>query len=354
MRMKAGYRGTFVISWAQTKLDGFDAGPRRFLAVGATWRWHGDATRVDGPNTILQLDQAQGAEDMRRRAARSVRRLVGTEAPDRPELLDPQDVPLGQNSFLLTDGAKTYAASLIDLGPVEQPLIAFTDEMPPRDRDLWIVSHTMDASTDHDSPNTEAGVICFTPGSRLRTPEGVKRIEDLQEGDLVQTKDNGAQPIEWIGRKRMSGARLLAMPHLRPVRIAADFFGEDRPDQELILSPEHRIMIKGDVARDLFNVPEVLVAAKDLINDTSVTVLRALQQVTYIHLLLDQHQIVWANGVETESFHPASASLAALSEEDRTRLLARYPDMDGDPMAYGGFARRTLTKPEAAILRHVA
>ena len=152
----------------------------------------------------------------------------------------------------------------------------------------------------------------------------------------------------------MTGARLFAMPKLRPIRIRPGALGIERPDQELIVSPEHRMLVRGAAARALFNVPEVLVTARDLINGGSIRQEMQCRDVTYIHLLLDSHQVIWANKVESESFHPASASLPALTEEDRTRLLSGLPEAATDPMAYGEYARRILTKPEAAILMHGA
>jgi hypothetical protein len=71
-------------------------------------------------------------------------------------------------------------------------------------------------------------------------------------------------------------------------------------------------------------------------------------------MLLDQHEVVWANGVETESFHPASAALSTLDDIDRARLLAAHPELEFDPHTYGRFARRQLSSSEAAILTHAA
>ena len=69
---------------------------------------------------------------------------------------------------------------------------------------------------------------------------------------------------------------------------------------------------------------------------------------------MPRHQILWANGIEAESFHPASASLSSLGEDDRRRLLGINPHLELEPQAYGGFARRNLTQSEAAILMHEA
>lgn len=356
--MKTGFKGTFVISWSQTEIDGLDAAPVQNLNIGAAWAWRGEAIRVDGPSDVLRLDQADGAEELRKRAARMVHRLVGTalegERP-RPLLrIQPDDIPLMDNSFVVTDGGKSYTVTLIEVGGGTQPLLMFLDAIPPRNTDLWVVHHTLGVAPKDDMASGQAGVICFTPGTRVRTAHGLSLIEDLREGDLVQTKDNGVQPIRWVGSRRMTGARLFAMPRLRPVRIKAGAMSEDMPDHDLIVSPEHRMLIKGAVAQELFNTPEVLVAAKDMINGSSITVDLKMREVTYVHLLLDQHQVLWANGMETESFHPASASLSALDDSDRAQLLAAHPELEYDPHTYGSYARRNLSSSEAVILQHAA
>ena len=364
--MKTGFRGTFVISWSQTEIDGLEAAPLLALEVGSAWAWRGDVIRVDGPSDVLRLDRADGAEQLRKRAARMVHRLIGA-ALEEADFVPPKslreldDIPLMDNSFLVTDGACSYTITMIDIGPGRQPLLMFIDEMPPRDTELWVVRHSLGPRSEPGTSEAgrapggvPGGVICFTPGTRIRTPHGVMLIEELREGDLVQTKDSGPQPIRWIGRKHMTGARFHAMPHLRPVRFRAGALGQHIPDGGLVVSPEHRILLGGAKARELFSTDEVLVAAKDLVNDSTVTIDTGLRGMTYIHVMLDRHQVMWANGVETESFHPASAPLEALAPEDRQRLLATHPELAYDPYTYGSFARRNLSTSEAAILQHAA
>ncbi|MFD1808336.1 Hint domain-containing protein [Gemmobacter lanyuensis] len=126
----------------------------------------------------------------------------------------------------------------------------------------------------------------------------------MRPGDSILTRDNGPQPILWTGHRRMTGARLYAMPHLRPIRFRAGALGSGRPEDDLLVSPQHRMLVQGPAARALFNEAEVLVAAEDLLNDRSIVVDHALREVTYVHILLERHNIVFANGMETESFHP--------------------------------------------------
>ena len=354
--MKTGLKGTFVISWSQTEIDGLEAAPVQSLNVGAAWFWRGDAIRVDGPAEVLRLDKADESKNLRKRAARMLHRLVGAAVDDKPlvphEFMD--ENPLVDSSFVVTDGTQSYTVTLIEVGRGSQPLLMFLDEIPPRGCDLWVVHHTLGVVSSNSMGPESGGVICFTPGTRILTPDGLCLVQNLREGDMVQTKDNGAQEIVWKGARRMTGARMFAMPHLRPIRIRMGALGVERPDEELLVSPSHRMLIQGDEAMALFNTPEILVAAKDLINGKTVTVDVTVPEVTYVHLLLSDHQILWANGVETESFHPASAALTTLDASDRTRLMAQFPDLEFDPHTYGGYARRNLSATEAAIMNHVA
>ncbi|EDZ42146.1 MAG TPA: hemolysin-type calcium-binding protein [Rhodobacteraceae bacterium] len=353
--MKTGLKGTFVISWSQTKLDGMRAVPLQSLDVGTAWAWTGDAIRVDGPAELLRLDEADGDASIRKCAAKMVRKLVGAAMTD-DRNFDDTDVehPIRDSSFVVTDGAQSYTLTVIEVAGSKAPLLMFLDEMPPKDVDLWVVHHTIDIRG-HDMVSVSSGgVICFTPGTMIETPEGNVAVEDLRESDRLQTRDSGAQDIQWIGSRRMTGARLFAMPELRPIRIRAGAFDLERPDQEFLVSPNHRMLVKGAIARDLFNTPEVLVAAKDLVNGTTVTRDTQVKEVTYIHLMLPSHQIVLANGVETESFHPASSALTTIPEEDRARLARVNDQIETDPNCYGGYARRILSQSEAAILTHEA
>ncbi|WP_172300424.1 Hint domain-containing protein [Pseudoruegeria sp. HB172150] len=348
--MKTGIRGTFVLSWTQTELDGLAAAPPDALAVGASWLWHGSPARVDGPDDILVLGLAEETEELRRHAGKAVRRFLGRNMElsraDRPAA--PKEPGL-ERSFSVTDGRRRYTTALIERDE-GLPLCLFLDDLPPSGRELWVTDVTGGASTPHFRGDLSPSVICFTPDTVIATPGGPRLVAELAEGDLVQTKDDGAQPVRWVGRRRVSGARLYTMPELRPVRIRAGAVGMDVPDADLIVSPQHRMLIRGAVARDLFSADEVLVAAKDMVNDHSILVDRQLREVTYVHLLLDRHSILFANGLETESFHPATMDLTAMDALQRDELADRVPGVATDPSVYGAYARRMLSRSEAAIL----
>lgn len=354
--MKTGFIGTFVMSWSQTELDGHRSPSPEGMRIGSAWSWRGEALRLDGPTELLRLGMPSGEGDLRQRAARSVRRLVGAAG------LAPEESPgrklrerSGDKSFTLTNGVDRFTATVIDVAPAKAPLLMFVDELPPRDTRLWVLKHSLDAVKGTASgAGQDSGVICFTPGTLIDTPEGSRPVETLRQGDLVQTRDNGAQPVQWIGARRMTGARMFVYPHLRPVRLRAGALAGGRPDGDLLVSPEHRLLLRGRHVEALFNTPEVLIAARDLINGSTIATDTRLREVTYIHLMLEKHQVLWANGVENESFHPANAELSALSEDDRGRLLELLPGVAADPLSYGDFARRNLSATDAAILLHEA
>ena len=350
--MKTGFRGTFVISWTQTELDGLAQAPVSALSVGAAWQWHGEAARVDGPGDILVLDQSEETAALRRHAAKAVRRLVyaALETPKGDKVPAPDD-PLLEDGFAVTDGVESYTATIVHVPGQSAPLLMFLGKVPPEGQDLWITHVANQRLAAHRTGDAAPEVICFTPGTRIATPDGPVLVRDLAEDDLILTKDDGPQPIRWIGWRRMSGARLFAMPELRPIRIRGGALGLDVPDDDLLVSPKHRLVIRGAVAQALFNTPEVLVAAGDLVNDHSVMVDRRVNDVTYVHLLLDRHQVVFANGVETESFHPATMSLDAVAADQQQSLVERVPGLDRDGSVYGAFARRMLSPAEAAILQ---
>lgn len=357
--MKTGSYGTFVISWAQTELDGVRAAPVEALLVGSHWRWSGEALRVDRATDLLVLRNPESEAEIHRRAARSVRRLLGAAIAREPEPgredADADDDALPEEGFSVTDGQRLYMVTVITDPATAARLLIFATEVPPADTDLWVVDSSVETGrATLRGAAGRPGVICFTPGTRLLTPEGPRPIEDLAPGDRISTRDDGPQEILWVGSRRMSGARLYAMPHLRPIRIREGALGEGRPEGDLLVSPQHRLLVRGAAARALFNLPEVLVAAEDLVDGRGVHVDHALTEVSYVHILLERHQIVWANGVEAESFHPGNTTLEMLDPGQRAALVELFPELAEDPARYGDFARRNLSRAEAAILRHEA
>ncbi|MEH7827382.1 Hint domain-containing protein [Gemmobacter denitrificans] len=170
-------------------------------------------------------------------------------------------------------------------------------------------------------------IPCFTAGTRIATPDGTRRVEDLQVGDLVLTADHGPQPIRWIGRRDLTAADLQAAPQLCPIRIAPGALGAGQPATELRVSPQHRMLVRSRIANRLFDSEEVLVAARHLTGLPGIGPCAA-EPVSYLHLLLDRHEILFANGAPTESLYPGPVALQALGAAAVSEILALFPELD--------------------------
>lgn len=346
--MGTGFRGAFVISWAQTRLDGYPAQGHLHLSEGMSWSWHGQALALEGDGGALLLPASAEHDDLRARAARVVRKLMQLPAPNAAEIAADEADPVFRGAFIVTDGIRFYTVVPIVIEASADPVLLFTGDMPPPERDLTVL-HCSDRTL-REVPTERPSVICFTPGTRLRTETGDIAIEDLGPGDRLLTRDSGPQEVLWSGHRRMSGARLFAMPDQRPIRLRRGALGLDRPEDDLIVSPEHRVLVTGRAARDLWGEAEVLVRAGDMVGDRFITVDHSLRETFYIHLMLQRHEVIWANGLEVETFHPGFMGLDHLNAGQRETLFDLRPELAANPDLYGPPARRMVSRAEAAIL----
>lgn len=186
-------------------------------------------------------------------------------------------------------------------------------------------------------------IPCFVAGTMIDTPSGPRAVERLEPGDMVMTKDSGPQELRWIGSRTVT-----AQGDVAPIRIEAGAFGQHG---EIAVSPQHRVLITDDMAEVLFGSDEVLVAAKDLINDQTVRRDTSAGQVTYVHILFDEHQVVFSDGLATESFLPGPQSLQSFDYDVVNEICTLFPDIDPvTGLGYGEAARTALKGYEAQLL----
>jgi Ca2+-binding RTX toxin-like protein len=196
--------------------------------------------------------------------------------------------------------------------------------------------------------NIEKVIPCFTPGVRIATPRGDVAVEDLAVGDLVITRDAGPQPIRWIGSRKLGLADLIVNPDLQPVRIGKGALGHGLPLRDTLVSPQHRMLIEGATPEMLFGEAEVLVAA------THLQSLAGVQQVltpgvTYLHLLLDRHEVICANGAWSESLQPALRMINGMDAAQRAEITTLFPELAQIEADYPA-ARLSLKAHEARVL----
>ncbi len=191
---------------------------------------------------------------------------------------------------------------------------------------------------------------CFTPGTAIATPNGDRAVEDLGVGDTVFTRDNGAQAIRWVGSNRLAGRELAISPHLRPVLIQRGALGDDLPRCDMLVSPNHRMLVASDRTALYFQEREVLAAAKHLINHRGVQAL-VTTGTSYLHFMFDHHELVMANGAWTESFQPGDRSLKGLGNAQRNEILELFPAL-ATTQGIDDYlsARRILSRREARRL----
>lgn len=351
MQAQAREAGCFVISWSQTEIDGLSGAPAGSLRRGATWRWHGESVRLDAAAGLSGLLGHMATGVMREHVVSRTRRLVSRALSAegvRPRRESSADISTQTVTF--TNGPQRWIASLIDVPEFTRPLILFVGDLPPGDIDLRVSVPPENPDRLDRSSTTREGVVCFAEGTRIATPKGDELVENLVAGDQVVAKDGGRREVLWVGMRHISRARLMTTPDLRPVRISASAIGLERPSEDLLLSPDHRVVVGNAVTRDIWNEAEVLVAARDLVGRPGIARLPAIQSVTYYHLLLAEHDLLIANGMEAESFHPGSAKLSAIAEEQRVRLFDVMPELEYRASNYGRSARRSLNSHEAKHL----
>ena len=144
------------------------------------------------------------------------------------------------------------------------------------------------------------GALCFAAGSMIATPEGETPVEMLEIGDLVQTADGRNVRVLWIGRQTVLTAT--APQRMEPVRIRKDALGPGVPHSDLTVTADHGMVLDGYV-----------INASALVNGASihwVPLSELDQSVTYYHVETENHEIVLANGAETETFLDMSGRAA--------------------------------------------
>lgn len=165
--------------------------------------------------------------------------------------------------------------------------------------------------------------VAFTRGTRITLADGTQRaIEDLAPGDKVLTRDSGPQPVRWIGRRTVRAVGACA-----PVVVTR---GTLSNESDLIVSQQQRLFIYRRGQRRLAETSEVLIKARDLVDDESVFIRRG-GFVEYFHLVFDRHEIIYAEYIPTESLLLNAENIARLPDDLARDVSATLPDASQQP-----------------------
>ncbi|WP_405402697.1 Hint domain-containing protein [Paracoccus sp. Ld10] len=233
-------------------------------------------------------------------------------------------------------------------------------EVVPEIKSIHIIDATPLPATTFVAPVSfsrnifDVQVVCFCSGTLISTPRGQIPIENLVVGDLVNTLDRGPQPVRWHGTRHISASELAAYPKLRPIRISAGSLGENHPLSDLMVSRQHRILVRSKIAQRMFGTMELLVPAIVLTELPGIEQVETDDAVTYHHLLFDHHEVITANGAESESLfngpHAAETIGSSAVEEINhlwPGLLSNCHGVSVRPFHRGHKVRKMLSRHQA-------
>jgi hypothetical protein len=189
---------------------------------------------------------------------------------------------------------------------------------------------------------TEALFLMLVDSTRIGTPDGPRSVGELRVGDMVLTRDGGARPVLWSGRRMVQPA---TGPRA-PVHVPAGVLGND---EDLLVAPDARLVVDGWRAELYFGSDEVLVVARDLV-DGFVIRRTPADRMTYAQIYTGPCDLIDAGGQWVEARLPPVATLVTLDAMTRDALLPLYPGCE-DLMLGPPAARPIVTASEAAVIR---
>lgn len=168
----------------------------------------------------------------------------------------------------------------------------------------------------------QVACVSFSRGTHITMATGEqRRVEGLQPGDMVLTRDDGIRPIRWVGHSTVR-----AVGDFAPIRIAA---GALHNENDLLVSPDHRLFIYQRSDALGAGRAEILVRARHLVNGDTVR-RESGGFVDYVQLLFDRHQIIYAEGIAAETLLVDPRTSAALPA-DLKEALSRQLSGQGTP-----------------------
>jgi hypothetical protein len=252
--------------------------------------------------------------------------IIGFNGPDQIDLVD---LAYDDRTSIKSDGNETYTLTT------------------PDDHSYTLHFVGLGGAALYLGPDAGGGtaitsIPCFRAGSRIATERGLVVVEDLRVGDVVQTISGRAQPIRWIGHRRVDCRRHPTPASVWPIRIAAGAFAPRRPVRNLWLSPDHAVFAEG-----------VLIPVRLLINGNSIAQ-RPVETVTYFHLELPRHDVILAEGLTVESYLDTGDRHAFANGGSAMQLHPTFGPMPGYSTLHweaAGYAPLVVTGPELARVR---
>ena len=206
--------------------------------------------------------------------------------------------PNGQtlSEYLYPGSPPEFYFSIFDSSPTQSITIEWRTQTPTFFDSVQYFSPTYPNGVDYGQAFADNGAVtstpaCFCSGTLILSDRGERPVETLAIGDTLITATGEHRPIRWIGRRSYAGRFLASNPGVRPIRFRAGSLGNGLPRRDLLVSQKHAMFLDG-----------VLVPAECLVNGTSIVQERCLDRVDYVHIELDSHDVLMAEGAASESF----------------------------------------------------
>lgn len=187
------------------------------------------------------------------------------------------------------------------------------------------------------NPVFESAFAAIARGTIMATQDGPVAVEDLLPGMKIETRDAGYQPLLWVGTIALSPQMPLAHMPARLFRIPVDSFGPARPMPDLMLAPHARLLHRSAKLRDVVHDDSALTPVTAFEDGYSVIRVAPASPVNVYHLAFRDHQILRANGLELESFHPGDDLTSRIGGDTLRAFLSLFPHIrtvdDFGPMA---------------------
>lgn len=170
-----------------------------------------------------------------------------------------------------------------------------------------------------------AAAPCLVRGTLVTTDRGDIPVEELTPGCKVLTQDNGYQELVLTMSRVVEAGGLRRNPKLYPVRISAGALGPGLPRRDLVVSRQHRMVVRSNIVKRMFGAAEALVAAIRLTELPGIYVDEAVASVEYFHLVFKRHEVIFAEGTPTESFLIGPETQRLLTPAQREEVAVLFP-----------------------------
>lgn len=317
--------------------------------TNSTWSWTGVSTSFN----VRENDGATNYNGDSKNEQVSAQEQIGGTWEQVTDIGGTMTQTIYDYTFTVTaaDGT-TYRVAVIDVdlnndddlndAGEDGYYLVFPDGIPPVGQN-YTVNRITDNSSSIPHATLGATIVCFVEGTHILTPNGPCPVEQLCAGDRVFTRDQGAQKLIWTGARQVP-----ATGNFAPVVISKGVLGNER---DLVVSPQHRLLLSGWKAELHFGEHEVLVKAKDLVDGDQVY-RRPGGMVSYHHILFERHHIVFAEGAMAESLHVGPQALSAMEMGPSRELLQLFPELEHSDVPVKDAARPSLRSFEANCLVH--